>query len=143
MISLSTTIQGRRQEYYDALARASRDTLDITEWLVWFTALVLDAQREVRDLIAHVLAKARFWERHTAHLNPRQVKVLNRMLRDGPDSFEGGINAQKYMKLTDCSKATATRDLTELLHLGALKKLPGSGRSTRYDIALPDTDLPQ
>ena len=58
------------------------------------------------------------------------------MFKAGILGFEGGINAQKYMKLTDCSKATATRDLTELLKIGCLIKLPGEGRNTRYTLAL-------
>jgi len=58
------------------------------------------------------------------------------MLREGPEGFEGGISAREYMKITDCSKATATRDLVFLLQLGALYKLEGRGRSTRYDVDL-------
>jgi Fic family protein len=32
------------------------------------------------------------------------------------------------------SKATATRHLSDLLNKGCLQKLPGGGRSTRYQI---------
>ncbi len=139
LVSLSTTIQGRRQDYYDALSRASQGSLDITEWLVWFTALVLDSQRQAKDQITHVLSKARFWDMHSDKLNERQAKVLSRMFREGPEGFKGGMSAQKYTKITDCSKATATRDLAELLTMGAFRKLEGGGRSTRYDIQLPDS----
>ncbi|WP_235042409.1 hypothetical protein [Vreelandella profundi] len=34
------------------------------------------------------------------------------------------------------SKATATRDLAELLEKGCLSKLPGGGRSTRYSVVV-------
>ena len=136
LLSLSTTIQSRRHEYYDALSRASVGSLDITEWLVWFTDLVLDSQRQAREQIAYVLSKARFWDTYGDQLNERQARVLNRMLREGPDGFKGGMSAQKYAKITDCSKATATRDLSELLKIEAIQKLEGGGRSTRYDIQL-------
>ncbi|HJP22652.1 MAG TPA: DUF4172 domain-containing protein, partial [Alphaproteobacteria bacterium] len=137
LMSLSTTIQERQQEYYDALSRASFGGLDITKWLVWFTGLVLDSQRQAKEQIAYVLSKARFWGAHADTLNARQTKVLNRMFREGPNGFKGGMSAQKYTKMTDCSKATATRDLAELLKKGAIRKLEGGGRSTRYDIQLP------
>jgi Fic family protein len=38
------------------------------------------------------------------------------------------------------SKATATRDLADLLEKGCLRRLPGGGRSTRYALALESTD---
>jgi Fic family protein len=134
VLSLSTAIERRRKEYYDALSQASQGGLDITEWLVWFTELVLEAQAQAKERIAFVLAKARFWDRYTGALNGRQTKALTRMLREGPGGFKGGMSAQKYMKIADCSKATATRDLAELSKMGALFKLKGGGRSTRYDI---------
>ena len=111
--------------------------MDITEWLVWFTGLVLDSQNQAKEQIAYMLSKARFWDTYADKLNERQAKILNRMFREGPDGFKGGMNAQKYTKMTNCSKATATRDLSELLKLGAIRKLEGGGRSTRYDIQLP------
>ncbi len=137
ILSLSATIQSRRQEYYDALHKASLGDLDITEWLVWFTGLVLDAQKQAKEQIAFVLSKARFWDTFADKLNERQAKVLQRMLREGSEGFKGGMGAQKYTGITGCSKATATRDLTELLEIGVFRKLEGGGRSTRYDVQLP------
>jgi Fic family protein len=54
----------------------------------------------------------------------------------GPEGFEGGISAGKYGSIPGASKATATRDLADLLRAGALGRLPGGGRSTRYELAL-------
>lgn len=58
------------------------------------------------------------------------------MLQSGVEGFKGGINARKYMKIANCSKATATRDLTELLERGCIIKLPGAGRNISYDLNL-------
>lgn len=138
ILSLSTAIEGRRNEYYDALSRASRGGMDITEWLAWFTDLVLDAQAQARERIGFTLAKIRFWDIYGKLLNERQAKATHRMLREGPEGFRGGMSAQKYMKITDCSKATATRDLSELSRMNAFRKLDGGGRSTRYDVVLPE-----
>ena len=68
-------------------------------------------------------------------MNDRQIKVLTRMLESGPEGFEGGMSAKKYMTITKASKATATRDLQDLAQKGALS-LIGGGRSTRYSVNL-------
>lgn len=49
--------------------------------------------------------------------------------------FEGGMNTRKYMGITRASKATATRDLRELVQLGALVP-KGQGRGTRYELRI-------
>lgn len=134
--SLSAAIMARRQAYYDQLERTQRGSLDITEWLAWFLEVLEAALRQALARVARVLGKARFWQRHaTTVLNERQIKVLNRLLDHAGEEFEHGINARKYQSLTKVSKATATRDLTDLLEKGCLRKLPGGGRSTRYAIA--------
>ena len=58
------------------------------------------------------------------------------MLDEGIDGFKGGINASKYMKITKCSKATATRDLQELYAKAIISKLEAGGRSTSYELNL-------
>lgn len=62
--------------------------------------------------------------------------MIQRMLKEGFEGFKGGMNAKKYMTINDCSKATATRDLTDLLQKKCLVLLEGRGRSTTYEINL-------
>ena len=138
LLSLSVAIEAERRKYYEALAAASRGGLDVTPWVRYFVDTVLDSQLRARTTIAFVLEKARFWDRFDAQVNERQRKVLARMFRAGPEGFEGGISAKKYASITGASKATATRDLADLLQAGALRRLPGGGRSTRYELALGD-----
>ncbi len=81
------------------------------------------------------LQKTRFWLEHQGiGLSPEQTKVLNRLLDGGERGFEGGISASQYQKVAKVSKATATRHLADLLKKGCIEKLPGGGRSTRYQI---------
>jgi hypothetical protein len=42
------------------------------------------------------------------------------MFDAGPDGFEGEVHARKHIGLTRASKATATRDLQELVRMGAM-----------------------
>ena len=52
------------------------------------------------------------------------------------------MSARRYRRITGCSKATASRDLTTLVRLGAIERLPGGGRSTRYSVRLPPRPSP-
>ena len=139
--SLSAAIMERRKEYYEQLEQAQKGDMDITPWLSWFLDIVDNALKQGQRRFDRVLQKTRFWQCHSqTPLTERQIKVLNRLLDRGAaqedaEGFEQGINAEKYKSLAKVSKATATRDLVDLLEKGCLKKLPGGGRSTRYAIA--------
>lgn len=138
--SLSAAIMTRRQAYYDHLERSQRGDLDITVWLAWFLEILEEALQQALSRVARVLGKSRFWQRHaTTVLNERQIKVLNRLLDSAGEAFDQGINARKYQSMAKVSKATATRDLADLLDKGCLYKLPGGGRSTRYAIDMEST----
>ena len=138
--SLSAAIMERRKEYYEHLEQSQKGGLDITPWLSWFLSVLEDALKQGQARFDRVLKKTRFWQRHSqTPLTERQIKVLNRLLdvgaaQEGAEGFEQGINAEKYKSLAKVSKATATRDLTDLLEKGCLTKLPAGGRSTRYAI---------
>lgn len=134
--SLSAAIMARRNAYYAQLEQSQRGELDITPWLAWFLDTLEEALQQALLRVDRVLSKTKFWQRHaTTVLNERQIKVLNRLLDAAEDEFSQGINARKYQSLAKVSKATATRDLAELLDKGCLERLPGGGRSTRYTLA--------
>lgn len=142
--AMSASILVRRQDYYRILERTQRGDLNITEWLVWFLQTLLHTLELAMQRIERVLAKARFWQAHRDDgLSPEQTKVLNRLLNgdllsEKPDAgFTGGISAAQYQAVAKVSKATATRHLHDLVEKGCLLKLPGGGRSTRYQISWP------
>ncbi|MGH7967445.1 MAG: DUF4172 domain-containing protein, partial [Limisphaerales bacterium] len=81
------------------------------------------------------IAKAKFYERLRGQLNERQAKVIARMFKEGIDGFKGGLSAENYITITGTSRATATRDLQDLLAKGALSKT-GELRHTRYQLQL-------
>lgn len=136
LLSLSDTIESNKRDYYDALKKAQRSN-EVTGWIHYFVKTVLDAQSRAEEMVDFTLQKAKFFDRFRNQLNERQRKVINRMLDEGPDGFEGGMNARKYVNITKKSKATATRDMQHLMEIGAFKRLgKAGGRSTRYQVNL-------
>lgn len=132
LFSLSKSIESNKKAYYNALQKAQRSNY-ITDWINYFVKTVLDAQIDAEQEIEFTLKKTKFFDNHKVELNERQQKVVRRMLEEGHQGFEGGMNARKYVSIASTSKATATRDLQDLVKKGIFKPT-GGGRSTRYEI---------
>lgn len=133
--AMSASILDDRAGYYRTLETSQKGTLDITTWLQWFLGTLLKSLEQALASIDRVLAKARFWQAHHSHvLSAEQIKVLNRLLDGGDNGFENGISAAQYQAVAKVSKATATRHLSDLLEKGCITRLPGGGRSTRYQV---------
>ncbi|MHC8341254.1 Fic family protein [Pseudomonas sp. HLT2-19-2] len=138
--AMSASILEDRAGYYRVLESSQKATADITEWLEWFLKTLLRSLQQAMARIEAVLGKARFWQaQRESSLTAEQTKVLNRLLDGGERGFEGGISAAQYQAVAKVSKATATRHLAELLEKGYLRRLPGGGRNTRYQVSYPDT----
>ena len=137
LIALGPTILAHQKSYYDALARANKRN-ETTDWLLWFSEIVLEAQAATLARTEFVIQKIRMLDRLRDQLNYRQQKVLERMLREGPDGFEGGMNAGKYSKLTGASPATTTRDLAGLVEKGAFTRT-GELRHAQYALNIKTT----
>lgn len=134
--SLSAQIQRERKVYYDILERTQKGTLDVTDWLAWFLAVLHRAVGQAQHTLDAVLTKARFWQRFAGTpMNGRQVKLLNRLL----DGFDGKLTTSKWAAIAKCSPDTALRDINELLACGVLRKSAAGGRSTSYELSEPPT----
>jgi len=137
LYSLSRQLLASRSGYYDSLNAAQRGDLDVTAWISWFARQCTAAYESASQVIDKALEKRHFWDRHEGSgLNERQRKSLQRLLDAGDGGFEGGMNAEKYIKMTGTSKATATRDLADMV---ANRQLwtSGTGKALRYYIAVP------
>jgi Fic family protein len=131
---MASTLLKHRKTYYAELERAHRD-LEINDWLIWFAAKTLESQQRTLAQVEFILEKARLLDRVRDQLNARQEKALLRLFAAGPDGFIGGLSASNYMRITDAPPATATRDLTALVGLGALLRT-GENKATRYRLAI-------
>lgn len=133
LISLAFTIEKSRKAYYSELERHQR-TLDITDWIIFFSETILEAQRATLDRINFFIQKAKFYDRFRNRLNERQQKVVARIFKEGTSGFKGGLSAENYISITGTSRATATRDLQQLVEIGAFTRT-GELRHTRYSLA--------
>jgi Fic family protein len=134
LLALAYTIERARNDYYGALERANKEN-EITSWLFYFGRTVLEAQANTLGRVEFYIAKARFYERLRGKLNERQAEVIDRMFRDGIDSLAQGFSAEAYINISQTSRATATRDLADLVEKGALMRT-GELRHTRYYLNL-------
>lgn len=133
--SLSSQIVKERDEYYTILEKCQRHTPDITEWLIWFLGCYTKAVDNATTLIANVLAKAHFWQHFSQiSVNDKQRKVVNLLLNAGQGNFEGGLTTRKYSSIAKVSRATAFREISDLLQKGIIIQNPSKGRNVNYDL---------
>ena len=129
--SMSAQIRVERKEYYNILEKTQKGYLDITEWILWFLNCLTNAINATEDLLSKVLFKAEFWKEHsTTILNPRQQRMLNKLL----DGFTGKLTSSKWAKINKCSQDTALRDIQDLIKKNILQKEASGGRSTSYEL---------
>jgi Fic family protein len=136
LIALSTTIHRARKTYYDMLEHSNKRN-EITDWLVYFAETILRAQGESQSWLDFLIKKTRMLDRLRGHLNERQEKAILRMAREGPSGFQGGLSAENYLAITGTSRATATRDLQDLVEKGALVS-SGQLKGTRYWLVIQE-----
>ena len=132
LIALAYTIERAHKAYYHALERNNKEN-EITDWLVYFAQTILDAQSNTNKRVDFYVAKAKFYEKFRGQLNERQDKVVARLFREGIHGFKGGLSAENYISISKTSRATATRDLQDLVEKGALTRT-GELRHTRYHL---------
>ncbi len=135
LTAIAATMLTHRMAYYAALEAANKHN-EITAWLAWFAGISLEAQQRTLAQVDFVLDKAKLLDRYRDALNARQLAVLLRVLREGPEGFKGGLSAGNYATIAKASPATATRDLGDMVERGALTRT-GEKRHTRYHLPIP------
>ncbi|WP_367848509.1 Fic family protein [Rhodoferax sp. WC2427] len=146
IFGMARRMLAQRAAYYDALNAAQRGSCDVTPWVQWFVHAFAQGCVASQAVVRQAVDKAAFRARMAGvGANPRQAKVLERLLAAGSVElggvFLGGLTADKYTKLANTSKPTATRDLTDLVAKGLLQ-VTGQGKGTRYAIAVPGWTQP-
>ncbi len=135
ILPVSTIIARHRAVYYDEINEASR-SLDWTNWAAFFIPVLTEMMSSFVAAMSFVKAKRDYLVKYESGFSERTKKVILRMFEDGEVGVQSGLSAAKWMRMTKVSKATATRDLEELVAQGAI--VPGglSGPETRYRLNL-------
>jgi Fic family protein len=119
--SLEEYYDNSPMDYYTALQSASNDEVqDLTLWLEYFTkglAIELDKiKQQVLKLSKDVQLKTKMG--HQVALSERQIKILERLQRQGGRAITADLEAL----LPTVSADTILRDLKDLSHKGLIKK---------------------
>jgi Fic family protein len=130
LIPISIIISQNKKKYYDSL-EVNNKNLEVTNWIKYYGGLVLKAQDFTLEKINLILYKTKILEKHKNELNSRQIKVINKIFESEPEGFVGGLSNKNYISISKTSRATATRDLNELVSLDILEK-KGENRYARY-----------
>lgn len=130
LTALSQIIQSKKKLYYLAL-ETNNKTINITPWIEYFAKTILEAQDYTHKYIDFLIKKAKLYNNVKGMLNLRQEKIIQRIFLEGPEGFKGGLSAKNYISITGASKATATRDLQDLVSKNILL-VKGELKSTRY-----------
>lgn len=130
VLPVSTVIMRHRKDYYEEIHRASQ-SLDWTDWAKFFIPILTETLTDFITAAQFVAAKGEYLSRYESQISERARKVIVRLFRDGPSGVAAGLSAAKWMRMTKVSKTTATRDLEELVKIGAIIR-EGESVATRY-----------
>jgi Fic family protein len=134
LMSISSTIEQDKKRYYQSLKQA-QSTFEITDWIFYFSTLILDSQKSAKQTVLFTLSKTKFIDKFNSQMNERQKKAVLKMFENGVAGFQGGMTALKYVSINKTSRATATRDLQDLKEKNILNP-KGEGRNRSYDLNL-------
>ncbi|MDR1394715.1 MAG: Fic family protein [Deltaproteobacteria bacterium] len=139
LCSLSAQIMKERKEYCRALELVQWTGGDCTDWLLWFFSCLKNAITGAEKKLDILFLKSRFWRTYgQIQFSQRQRKILTRLADAGPQGFEGGLTTKKFAGMAKVSRATAYREIADLLEKGVLIPRPGGGRKAAYEINWKD-----
>ena len=118
ILPVSTVIARHRSAYYDEINEASR-SLDWTNWAAFFIPVLTEMMTDFVAAMRFVKAKRDYLQKFENGFSARAKKVILRIFEDGEAGVKAGLSAAKWMRMAKVSKATATRDLEELVAQGA------------------------
>lgn len=130
LIAISKLLEKQKKKYYSELEKCNR-TLKVEHWVDFFVQIISQAHEESTDFLYFLIEKLKMMQALSGQINARQTKVLLWMFSEGSGGFRGGLSAKNYIAITKTSRATATRDLTNLVEKEVLIKT-GDLRHTRY-----------
>ncbi len=115
-----------RMAYYNALKSVDPETIDITDWLEYFTEGVLISISKVKERVLKLsLEKRKKEEKGQIALTERQMKIIEHLQRNGR------ITTGDMAKMFGVTRQAALKELSKLVEMEVIK-LEGKGRGAHY-----------
>jgi Uncharacterized conserved protein len=117
-----------RRSYYDALKNINQDSLDLTEWLEYFTEGVATIIKAVKDKVTGLSKGVKILkDKGQIALTNRQMKIVEWIINNGK------ITNRDIRNLFNISNRAALDEINKLIELKVIKKA-GEGRNINYEL---------
>ena len=130
LIALSIIIESYKSNYYQFLEDNNKGP-EVSGWVKYFANTIIQAQQYSLSYADYQVQKNKLLGNFVDQLSDRQSSALRTILQKGPSIIDEGFSAETYIKVTETSRATATRDLQDLVSKQLLLK-SGELKATRY-----------
>jgi Fic family protein len=115
-----------RRSYYAALNRVDQNTLDLTDWLEYFTDGVVVSIEAVKKRVIGLSKDIKLLkERGQIALTERQMKIMERIIENDK------VTAGDVSKIFGISRQAALKEMNKLVDLRVIQ-LKGLGRGAHY-----------
>ena len=130
--ALNRQILKNREEYLRTLNRAQCGNGDLTEWILWFLAQIVEAVQTSESAIEFETRRFRYLARHSGvQTTEREQRLLNAALTgELPRDF----TAKDVAALFGTSHDTALREIQSLIGKGLVAANKKGGRSQTYSV---------
>jgi len=126
--ALDDYYDGDRMAYYSALKSVDQKTLDLTEWLEYFTEGVLTSISKVKDkVLKFALDRQKKDRKGQIALTEKQMDIIEYIQRYGQ------ISSGDVAKMFTLTRQAALKELSKLVELEVIT-LEGKGRGAHYVI---------
>lgn len=117
-----------RNAYYSALKSVDQETLDLTQWLEYFTDGVLLSISKVKEKVMQLsLEKHKKEAQGQIALTGKQTKIIEHIISNGQ------ITSSKIQKMFEISRQAAHKEIKKMIELNIVKS-KGTGKATYYII---------
>lgn len=134
-VRLWKTVFENRPDYYANLEAAQKGGTDITDWILWFLAMVQAATDSAFTRLQALHRQTSLWQNFLASgATACQRAVIAKMKKDCEQGAAPFMTTRLYKELTGASRATAWREIEALCAAGILRQTRAGGRSTAYTL---------
>lgn len=126
--ALDDYYDSNRNSYYSALESVDPETVDLTQWLEYFTDGVLISITKVKEKVLRLsLEKHRNEEKGQIPLSERQMKIVEHIIS------RGRITSGDLQKMFNISRQAAHKELLKMIELNLIEQ-KGAGKTVYYVI---------